>query len=93
MQSVSVQRALGMVWYGRCLWRLVGRRSVQVQLRIGTDNVTWQTLRAGIRAPPPEIPYVTHLLLKFNINFLWKLISNLYIRYRVKHNRVLREVG
>ena len=24
------------------------------------DNVTMQTLRAGIRAPPPEKPYVTH---------------------------------
>ena len=24
------------------------------------DNVTRQTLRAGIHAPPPEKPYVTH---------------------------------
>ena len=25
------------------------------------DNVTRQTLRAGIHAPPPEKPYITHI--------------------------------
>ena len=40
------------VWYGRCLWR-PGPASDR-------DIVTSETLRAGIRAPPPEKPYFTH---------------------------------
>ena len=46
-----------MVWYGRCLWRIAGGRSIQVLLP-DRDSISRQTLRAGMCAPLPEKPYL-----------------------------------